>query len=144
MNINEVYACDFLTKSGKKWKLTKSLPFKTRYGQIEAPEGFETDLFTGVWDTRYPDFWKSAILHDLLYHEIRNKNPHRMVKYKMQADIAFRDEMLIQSAIIFGKLQEYVGTEMAVDEFRRLLKTTKLYYNGVSGILGRVYQFFAD
>ena len=143
MNIAQIYACDFLSKNGNKWMLTRSLPFKTRYGEIEAPEGFETDLFTAVWDTRFPDFWKAAVLHDLLYHEIRHKNPHRLIKHKWQADQCFYDEMLIQSAIIFGKLQDHVGTEMAVDEFQKLLKLSKLYYKGVSGVLGRLYQWIA-
>jgi hypothetical protein len=137
--------CDFLEQIGKgKWRTTRKLEFKTRFGEVDIPEGFETDLFTLVADTQYPDFWKAACLHDYLCWLLKQKEIACPIRFRLQADIAFRDEMLIQSAIIFGKLQEAVGTEHAVDEFQKLLKTTKLYYNGVSGIFGRVYQFFAD
>ena len=143
MNIAQIYACDFLTKNGNKWMLTRSLPFKTRYGGIEAPESFETDLYTLVPNTRYPDFWKPSILHDYVRAMLKLKLPDFPIKNVWQSDIVFYDEMLIQSAIIFGKLQDHVGTEMAVDEFQKLLKLSKLYYKGVSGVLGRLYQWIA-
>jgi len=145
MTLKEIYHCRFLEQvNARKWIQTCELRFNTRYGEVWIPVGTTTDLFTIVPDTKYPDFWKAAILHDRLYWLLKQKELPCPIRFKLQADIAFRDEMLIQSAIIFGKLQEAVGTEHAVDEFQKLLKTTKLYYNGVSGIFGRVYQFFAD
>ena len=137
--------CDFLTPvdDGVR-RLIGDMPFQTRYGLVVVPDGFPTNLFSVVPDTKYPDFWKASILHDFMYSEIRKKNPDRTIQKKRHADQAFYDEMLIQSAVIFGKLQYHVGTAMAVDEFHKLLKLSKLYYRGVSGLLGRIYQIFAD
>jgi hypothetical protein len=136
--------CDFLEQIGQgRWRTTRRLQFKTRFGEVDVPAEFETDLFTVVGNTKYPDFWKAAILHDYLYHLIRTKCPSRLIQTRRQADIVFYDEMLIQSAVIFSKLQNYVSLDMAVAEFLSLLKTSRRYYWGVSGIFGRVYQAFA-
>jgi hypothetical protein len=143
MDVTDIYQCTFLSPIDSKWQLTQELHFRTRFGEVVVPAGFVTDLFSAVPNTRYPDFWKASILHDWLYHLIRENNPNRPCKHKRHADVVFYDEMLIQSAVIFGKLQDYVGTEMAVDEFRKLLRRSWAYYKGVAGVVGRIYQFFA-
>jgi len=144
-NTDVICDCDFLEQLGEgEWRTTKELKFKTRYGDVVVPAGFDTDLFSVVPNTKFPDFWKASILHDRLYYLINKKDPDRLIKKRRHADLALYDEMLIQSAVIFGKLQDYCGLEMAVDTFHSLLRTSKIYYHGVSGVLGRIYQFFAE
>jgi hypothetical protein len=132
--------CNFLCQlSPRQWETTRALPFRTRYGEVEVPSGYITNLFTGVPNTPYPDFWKASVLHDYARDQVAKEVEGRIIKTRRQADIAFYDEMLVQSAIIFGKLQEFQPMDRAVEEFRFLLRTSWVYYRGVAGVIGSVY-----
>jgi len=120
---------------------TREIRFETRYGEVIVPEGFRFDKFSHVPDTPYPEFWKAALLHDYTRRELLKRGSTCVVDTLKKTDIVFRDEMLVQSAIIFIKLREEHGMKFCVKVYLGLLTRAFVYFRGVRSLPGRLYHY---
>ena len=122
------------------WVTTRCVNFTTRYGDVLIEEGTLTDLFSCVDNTGHPEFWLAALLHD----ETRRRR-RELGWTRHMTDLVFRDEMMLQSFNIYTRMLDEGWTKAdATEELWRLLHKTRLYYKGVSGILGTLYMIFND
>jgi len=121
----------FVKNEAGRWEQLIPFTLDTIFGPVVVPVG-DTDLFTGVPNTEYEEYWISARLHDFM----RASKAYN----RWQSDVAFLLSMIHASITIhYDLLQEGVSEAQSLRVMVKLIRRACYYTLGVSGPLGSIY-----